>query len=287
MTHDELKSLLALAALERLEANEDVSLRAHLSKGCAECEAELRELREAAAALAMADETATSETQVASKIEARLALSAAPVRGRDAGRSVGSERRRSTMARRVAWMASAAAVILAVYGAAVTLRLLGTEGAYEHRLGDFEQRISTVQAQARKASEKADELSELLSERVQLEHVLESPDLEITRLGPSNVARGARAIVAVSRELRVAVIEADGLPATTQDRTYEMWWVTRESGPVPAGLFRAEPGHEVVARVDPPPTGQHVTAGAVTLEQAGGVKKLVGAMYLEGSPGRR
>lgn len=284
MSHDELKSLLALAALERLEADEQANLRAHLAGGCRECEGELHELREAAAAMAMAGDVLAPASAVEAKIEARLAAAAAtqargraPLRDEDSGR-------RAAGTRRGYRAAFAAAVVLAVYGVAATVHFLDLESAYREQLGNLELRVSALQAQAQKTSDRADEVSRLLAEHVQLDRVLESPGLEITRLNPLGPAPQARAIVVASTSLHIALIEADGLPATPQDKAYELWWITRERGPVPGGLFRAEPGREVLAPVDLPPAGQHVTVGAVTLEAAGGVKQLLGAMYLKGTP---
>src|SRR6266850_533975 len=75
MTHEELKALLPLAALERLDPEEIVSLREHLA-GCVECDAELRELEHAIAMLALAVDAPITEDRVARKLEARLAAPA-------------------------------------------------------------------------------------------------------------------------------------------------------------------------------------------------------------------
>ena len=53
MTHDELKALLPLAALERLEPDEIAELREHIA-GCAECDADLREFEHTIAMFALA-----------------------------------------------------------------------------------------------------------------------------------------------------------------------------------------------------------------------------------------
>jgi anti-sigma-K factor RskA len=76
-------------------------------------------------------------------------------------------------------------------------------------------------------------------------------------------------------------LHANGLPATPAGKTYQLWWITREHGPVAAGLFRAEQGRAVIAPVAAPPAGEHVLLSAVTLEPAGGVSKPTGAMYLK------
>jgi anti-sigma factor RsiW len=72
MTHDELKALLPLAALERLEPEEVAALREHLA-GCAECDAELREFEHAMAMFALALDAPAKEDRVMRKLEARLA----------------------------------------------------------------------------------------------------------------------------------------------------------------------------------------------------------------------
>ncbi len=73
MTHDELKALLPLAALHRLDPDEMAALREHLA-GCAECPAELREFENAAAMMALAVNAPTSiEDRITRKLEARLA----------------------------------------------------------------------------------------------------------------------------------------------------------------------------------------------------------------------
>jgi anti-sigma-K factor RskA len=82
------------------------------------------------------------------------------------------------------------------------------------------------------------------------------------------------------------VLRASGLEPPPPGKTYELWWITKQKGPVPAGTFTAESGNEVIAKVDPPPVGEHLMLTAVTLEPAGGVPKPTGAMYLKGAPER-
>jgi Anti-sigma-K factor rskA len=291
MTHDELKALLPLAALQRLEPDEITSLREHLF-GCDECDAELREFEHAAAMLALAVDAPTTEERVTRKLEARLAapapVAAQPASDRAPNRVVEPSRRAGT--RSIATRVSiAAAVVLAIYGAVVTSRLSNLQSAYDARanqLGYLQNRFTTLEHEAQQAELKIDALSKVLSERIRLEHVLDAPDLQVTQLAPLPPAPGAHALVAVSKASGDAVVRASGLPPPPQGKTYEFWWITKQKGPVPAGTFGAEPDREVIAKVDPPPAGDHVVATAVTLEPAGGVPKPTGAMFLKGSPER-
>jgi Anti-sigma-K factor rskA/Putative zinc-finger len=289
MTHDELKALLPLAALNRLDPDEMAALREHLA-GCGECPAELREFENAAAMMALAVDAPTSiEDRITRKLEARLAtptmkaaIDRAPSRSVESSSRPGSR----SIATRIS---IAAAVVLAVYGAVVTSRLSNLQSAYnarENQLAYLQNRFTTLEHDAQVAEQRIDALSKVLSERVRLENVLDAPDLEVTRLGPLPAAPGARAVVIASKSSGNAVLRASGLETPPTGKTYELWWITKQKGPVPAGTFTAESGNEVIAKVDPPPTGDRVVLTAVTLEPAGGGPKPTGAMYLKGAPER-
>jgi len=298
MTHDELEALLPLAALERLEPEEIASLREHIA-GCGECDAELREFEHTIAMFALAAESPAAEARVMRKLEARLAppapVTAAPVpaptpkppRDREAVRIVEPTRRGGS--RWVPRLVIAAAVVLAIYAAAVTSRLRDLQRAYNDR-GDkltyLQSRFTTLEHQAQDALQKIDALSKVLTERIQLEHVLDAPDLRVTRLAPLGPAPQAHGVVIVSKSSGDAMLRASGLATPESGKTYELWWITKLKGPVPAATFTAESGKEVLTKVNPPPAGDRVLASAVTLEPAGGVPKPTGVMYLKGSPER-
>jgi hypothetical protein len=294
MTHDELKALLPLAALERMEPDEVASLREHLA-GCAECDAELREFEHVLSMLALALDAPATEERVTRKLEARLAAPApiaapprpAPTPSREPVRFVQPEPR--PRGRLVPRLAIAAVVVVAIYGAVVTSRLVDLKYAYDERgnkLAYLQNRFTTLEQEAKQSEEKIDALSKILSDRVRLEHVLDAPDLQVTRLAPLGPAPQARALVAVSKTSGDAVLRVSGLEPPPPGKTYELWWITKQKGPVPAGLFTTDADNEVVAKVDAPPAGDRVMASAVTLEPSGGVPKPTGAMYLKGSPER-
>jgi hypothetical protein len=288
MTHDELKALLPLAALERLEPDEIAALREH-RPGCAECDAELRELEHAISMLALAVDAPTTEDRVTRKIEARLAdappisATTTPIRDREPTRIAEPSRREGSR------LAIAAAVVLAIYGAAVTSRLISLQSAYDARasqLAYLQSRFTTLEHDAQRAEQKIDALSKVLSERVRFEHVFDAPDLQVTVLSPLSPAPRAHALVAVSRASHDVVWRVSGLEAPPPGRIYEIWWITKRKGAVAAGMFTAETGKDVVAKVDPPPAGERVITCEVTLEPEGGAPRPTGVMYLKGSPER-
>jgi anti-sigma-K factor RskA len=288
MDHQALKDLLPLAALDWLEPDQARALQEHLRAGCDECEPELRELREVAATLALSLEPEGSEERIRELLDARLHADAAEP-SRPATRET-DRGRRPARGRVAAWRAAAAVMAagiigIAIYAGRVSDQLRRTNQEHQQELAAMDSRLSGLGAELTRARGEVGALQRVLGTRIRLEKVLSAPDLRLTRLKPLTPAPGAGAIVAVSATNQTAVFQAIGLPATPPGKTYELWWITKEHGPVAAGLFQAEDGHPVVAPVSLPPAGAHVLLSAVTLEPAGGVNKPTGAMYLKGAPG--
>jgi anti-sigma-K factor RskA len=297
MDHQAIKDLLPLAALDRLEPDEKRALDEHLRAGCDECEAELRELREAAASLALSLEPESSEAdaqgsvgdRIWQRLDARLHPAAAAKPSRPAARETDSSRR-PARGRVGAWRAATAVMAagivgLAIYAGQLNDRLRRANEENQQRLAAMDSRVKGLHAELIRARDEVGTLQRVLGDRLRLDNVLSAPDLRLIRLEPLAPAPGAGAIVAVSRANKAAMFQAAGLPATPAGKTYELWWITKEHGPVPAGLFQAENGNPVIAPVSLPPAGEHVLLSAVTLEPAGGVSKPTGAMYLKGAPG--
>jgi anti-sigma-K factor RskA len=292
MDHQAIIDLLPLAALDRLEPEEARALEEHLREGCDQCEAELRAYREVSAALAMGLEETGSEHRIWEKLEARLHANAAAAHSlaHAVSRPAHAERgeRRSGVGwwRGVAAVAAAAAVALAVYNRSILNRARLDEVQQLAQLERLSWELRNMSAARDRAQMESDALRNVLDERARLDRVLMAPDLQLTRLAPLAPAPGAAAVVAVSPASRAAIIHAFGLPPTPPGKTYELWWITKQSGPVKAALFIAQPRRTVVAPTSMPPAGQRVMLAAVTLEPSGGVDKPTGPMYLKGAPER-
>ena len=291
MDHQEIINLLPLAALGQLEPDEALALQEHLRDGCDQCEAELRAYREVGAALAIALEGGQdAEHRIWEKLEKRLHANAAAAHSlaHSASRPIhtdGKTERRAAVGwwRGLAAVAVAVAIGLMVYDHSIMKEM---EVDDVHHLGQLEQlnwQLNNMSADLRNARIEADTLRSVLAERTQLDHVMLAPDLQLTRLAPLKPAgRGASALVAVSRATNQAMIRAFELPQSPADKTYELWWITKQRGPVKAGTFFTGGHRTVVAPVSPPPAGQRVLLAAVTLEPAGGTNKPTGPMYLKG-----
>src|SRR5258708_32345407 len=83
MDQEQVKEIVALEAVDRLDGEEARALAAHLAEGCDECQAELLSYREALAAMAVSTAGAGPADRIWQRLESRLAageIGAAPAR---------------------------------------------------------------------------------------------------------------------------------------------------------------------------------------------------------------
>ena len=247
LTHDEIRDLLAVYALDAVDGDERDLLEGHLA-GCPQCRAEVADHRETAALLASAGASAPEglwDRIAASLEEAPPALELAPVVPMQ-GRAAGSEARVAATSSRprrpVRWIAAAAAAaVIAVLGVQVV------------RLSD---RVDRQDREADLASVLRDPDSQV----VQLTSVDESADVEV-----------------VIDEDGVAHLVRHSLPALPSDRTYQVWAVVGGekislgllgNAPQPTAMFRVSPGAQAIA---------------LTEEVAGGVEESANPVVVVGS----
>ncbi|HEX4210732.1 MAG TPA: anti-sigma factor [Candidatus Binataceae bacterium] len=290
MDHEEIKSLLPLAALDRLEPAEAAILEEHL-RTCDECPAELQAYRDAAAAIPLADEPAAPHDRIWARLEARLAAEDHATGASSRAATTAADRpRRPTARGATGWriatgLAAAAAIVIAIYAGLLTNQLHQQDTNVRAQVSILRAQITDLRSAVSEARVRMAELQNRLVNRERMQQVLLTRDVTLTRLAPLPAAPNASAIVAVSSSSRTAALEARGLPPTPPGKVYELWWITKENGPVPAGLFAAPDSGALSASVAAPPAGQHVLLSAVTLEPLPGVPKPTGAMYLKGAPG--
>src|SRR5215472_10750060 len=146
MEHWEIKDLLPLAALERLEEHEAQAVSEHLRAGCDECEAELRDYREVAASLALALEPVGSHSRIMDRLQERLAASGASARQlRAIGRS--DKLTRAGRSSLTGWRVATGIAATAFMAATVFAAILIKRAARSHV--EFEQEIASREAQLR------------------------------------------------------------------------------------------------------------------------------------------
>jgi anti-sigma-K factor RskA len=287
MTHEELKELVPLKALDRLEADEERALEEHLASGCAECERDLASFREALGAFAMAaGDDGGATDRIWRLVETRLGPDRISVGSRAASRGSDSAVRDASRNRRISFAGVAvAAMALVALGFNILSLQHGIEAARStasFEVAALRARIDDLQRGLDSASTRIADLKTQLSLTSTLTLAAFSPDTRVVHLAGLAAAPKAHATLALSPSNRTAFMEVSGLPPAPADKVYEAWWIGRHAGPIRAGLFEAPA--EGVAKVELiiPPEGEEVVASAVTLEPLGGTEKPTGTMYLKG-----
>ena len=153
---------------------------------------------------------------------------------------------------RITTVIAAAAFVAASVFAALLLNRAGRSNfELEQQIAAHEAQLREAQSQLQSSREQVDTLERVLRNRVRLEHILLETDLRLTRLEPLKLAPGSAGLVAVSSANGTALVQVSGLPPTPGGKTYELWWITRERGPVKAGLFEVQGPGTVIAAADP------------------------------------
>lgn len=293
MDHEQLKELLPLEAMGRLEGEEAREMSAHLHAGCDECEGELRSFRETLAAMALTEAGEGPADRIWRKLEPRImpaplhpGARAARANNHRAARAI-ERAARPGVARgwRVATAVSVAALIVAAIIAgsfANQLNITQTENSAQ--LTALETQIHQLGDQLAQRDHELVSLRNQVAAAGELTRAVLAPDLRTIKLGPLPPAPDAAGLVAISASRDQSLLEVAGLPPAPADKAYELWWIGSKSGPVRAALFTPGPHGGAIVPTTMPPQGETILASAITLEPAGGVDKPTGAMYLKGAP---
>lgn len=240
MTHDQLRELVAVYALDATDEAEAAAVEEHLS-GCPRCRAELEAYREVAAAIG--DQGGAARPEIWDRIAGQLAEAPPPLRLPTRTRR---PRPRATP-RLTAAVAAAAAIVIAV---------LGWDVAHLNSRVDHLQAVAGGTARAARVAADAPG-----SKRVQL-----------------HSTSGALTADVVVRPGGQAYLLSSTLPTLPDGRIYQLWGLSRNR-PVSLGLLgaRAAPaGFRLDSHVTqlmitaepaggvPAPTGPVLVQGAVT-----------------------
>jgi anti-sigma-K factor RskA len=278
MDHAELKDLLPLKALGRLNADEARAVDEHLGAGCDECARELASFTDALAAMAIAEAGDGPTDRIWSNLQARL----------DASRRAPADRRsqRDPMRRpRFAILTSAAAaalIAIVVSSIFFTQRLRRITSDTSNEIAALTERVILVQRDLEATGDKLAALQTRLAQTTDLTLASLGADARVAHLAGLAPALSAAGTVALNRAQGAAMLHVSGLPPAPDDRIYEVWWIGAKRGPLKAGLFEPLSQGATIVALDLPPRDEMVLASAVTLEPRGGVDKPTGTMYLKG-----
>ncbi|MGA6973810.1 MAG: anti-sigma factor [Candidatus Binatus sp.] len=288
MDHAEIKDLLPLKALDRLDGEEARAVDEHLATGCDECQRELASFNEALAAMAIVESGGDGASDpVWTHLQARLDAARDESQRADrpprriAERSV----RQSSRGRGFAIFGSAAAaalVAIAVSYALVTSRIQNITAGTSNDIAALTTRIIEMQRNLDTTGDQLAALQAKVAQTTDLTLASLGPDARVVRLAGLPTSPSANGTVALSSSQGSAMLAVSGLPPTPDDKQYEVWWIGEKQGPLRAGVFDPLNQGATIVSLDPPPPGEVVLASAITLEPRGGVDKPTGAMYLKG-----
>ena len=288
MDHAEIKDLLALKALDRLECEEARAVDEHLASRCDECERELASFNEALAAMAMVEsgEPAPAD-RIWSQLQARLDAerSSPRIAERPPTRIEDRSRRGSSGGRAFAILGSAAvAALVAIVVSSVFVRsqLARLSSETSNEVTALTAQLIAMRRDLDTTGDKLAALQSKVAQTTDLTLASLGPDARVVHLSGLASAPSAAGTVALSRTEGTAMLQVTGLPPTPDDKQYEVWWIGEKQGPLKAGLFEPANQGATLVSLNLPPPGEVVLASAVTLEPRGGVDKPTGAMYLKG-----
>ena len=272
--HDRFAEAPALYAIGALPADERAAFEAHV-RDCPTCTDELRRLLPVVLALPLAlpdiePPSALRDRVLSAAVRRRVGNALPPQRVRG---ETGNFLQRARV--EGWWLATAAAVVLAIGLAAVwTSAVRARLDAIDSALREARDRLTRNEERSTIATREAADAQAQLA-------VLTASDLRQVALAGQPTAPGAsgRAFLSPSHGVLFA---ASNLPALPAGRTYQLWYLTT-GAPVSAGLFKPDSSGRAVLALAPP-TAVSAPAGlAVSIEPDGGVAAPTGAIYLAGT----
>src|ERR1700722_4662240 len=280
MDHAEIKDLIPLKALSRLDGDEARAVDDHLAARCDECERELASFNEALAAMAMVEGgDDIPADRIWSRLQARLDANRPPQRIED--RSA----RESSRGRGFAILGSAVAaaiVAIVVSYAFLNSRMRSNTSETSNEIAALTAKVIELERNVDTTGDQLAALQARVAQTTDLTLASLGPDSRVIRLAGLPASPSATGSVALNRTEGTAMLEVSGLPPTPDDKVYEVWWIGEKQGPLKAGLFEPSSHGATIVSLDLPPPGEVVLASAITLEPSSGVEKPTGAMYMKG-----
>jgi anti-sigma-K factor RskA len=280
MDHAEIKDLIPLKALSRLDGDEARAVEDHLAARCDECERELASFNEALAAMAMVEGgNDTPGDRIWNRLQARLDASHPPSRIEDRS-ARGSSRGRGLA---ILGSATAAAVVAIVVSYAfLNSQLRNNTSETSNEIAALTAKVIELERNLDSTGDQLAALQVRVAQTTDLTLASLGPDARVVRLAGLPAAPSASGTVALNHSQGTAMLEVNGLPPTPDDKQYEVWWIGERQGPLRAGIFEPLSHGATIVALDLPPAGEVVLASAITVEPRGGVDKPSGAMYLKG-----
>ncbi|HEV7552813.1 MAG TPA: anti-sigma factor [Candidatus Angelobacter sp.] len=270
MDHQDYQDLLVLHSLDALDGADMRLFEEHLST-CQECRAELIELRDAAGLLAHAATPAEPGSEVRARILASISAARAQKRSAPPANVVQLQPR----AQRNIWtigLRIAAGIAFVALLAGVIL-MWRRDVRTRQEMAQLSRQLNTQQHELVRDRE-------ILGRQRDALAVLNSPDAKKMELAGTQTAQGARGTFVYDQKTGRAILMADGLPATTGDKAYELWFIPKGHSPMPGKMFTVDASGHAMLPENMPAEAMENAVIAITLEPRKGSAVPTGAIYL-------
>jgi Anti-sigma-K factor rskA len=272
--HETYKEMLLLEPLGGLDEGESPVLDQHLGS-CAECQAELAELRDAAALLALAAPIAKPNPSVRSAI----LQSIGSLRANEISRSAAERspltgprlklRPLSFYPQNFLRLAAAIAFLALIIGVLVLWR----------RDVNLRNEVAQLSRKSNLERQQLQHEREALASEQDAVALLTGADTKKSQLSGTEVAKNARATLAFDRQTGRAVLVTEGLPPTPENKAYELWFIVNGQ-PLPGKVFSVDSSGRAIISHQVPAAARERSVFAITLEPEEGVQTPSGKVYL-------
>jgi hypothetical protein len=254
MEHQEYKELLPISALEALDGSDALHLEAHL-KTCVECRRELAEFRDAAGLMAHAAPTQAPGENLRARILADARAIGRPIEKLSNVTPI-AKPQTSGFANQLFKIAA----ILLLVGMLVLISMF----LYAQR----EMSVLKRDLEAQKFELEREREGRLQDQKALA--LLMSHDAKTMQLAGTQTARNARAMFVFDQKSGRAVLMTDGLPMTSADKAYEVWFIPKGHAPMPGKVFTVDPSGHAMISDQMPPEAMRDAVIAITVEPKSG-----------------
>jgi anti-sigma-K factor RskA len=269
MEHQEYQELLATHALDALDASEARLLDEHLGT-CADCRAEMIELRDAAALLAHAATPAEPGDQVRTRI---LTSARAESPRRNAAEKLAQviplPPRVNKLWPNLLKLAAAIAFVALLIGVIVLWR---RDVRMRQEIAQLSRQVNTQQRELVRDRNLLERQREALA-------ILNSPTAKKVELA-GTLTQSARGTFVYDQKTGKAILMAEGLPATPADKAYELWFIPKGHSPMPGKIFTVDASGRAMLPTQMPAEAMAGAIVAITLEPKKGSAVPTGTIYL-------
>lgn len=267
MEHQEYKDLLAIAALDALDGADAQQVKAHLSD-CSECRSEIAELQDAAGLLAHAPTPAAPSEDVRARI-----LSAVRAEGRKQTPIERPSNVRPFPSPKVGFSGQWLRIAAVLAFVAVAVVLISMVLFAQRRIASLTAEIEVQKSELNREREARLQDQKALA-------LLMSRDAKTILLAGTQTAQNARAMFVFDQKSGRAVLMTDGLPMTSADKAYEVWFIPKGHAPMPGKVFTVDSSGHAMISDQMPSEAMNGAVIAITVEPKSGSAAPTGAIYL-------